>query len=365
MKRIWLMLVMICSVCAFTACSDDDDNENNEGNGGTVTPVCPVTNVSIDKTTAQIGDQVILSGKGFATTAKLYLKKTEEIALKGIAITSDGSTVTFHVPEVEEGVYNIVLEQEGKWTLDPTLTVEKKEVVKKLTSWKVDLFEPINFTFNYTDGKLTSVTQTVEGKAPYDYFTMTYGHDSVYITMNANGARPRSQGYIVYEGNYAKACNTNEWKYNNGYLTTAATGTMIPTNFTYTYEAGNLMKWNSTYMNAPTEFGFKYEGKCPSIKGIDAAALCGIILSGNYSNAILAAHFLEICGNISAQLPSTITGTKTEITFDENDQRVETKTDVTCNITDSSVDGDGYITKVVIDDQFKSNKELTIEFTWE
>lgn len=359
------MLVMICSVCAFTACSDDDDDNENNGGGGTVTPVCPVTNVSIDKATAQIGDQVVLSGNGFATTAKLYLKKTEEIALQGIAITSDGSAVTFYVPEVEEGVYNIVLEQEGKWTLDPTLTVEKKEVVKKLASLKVNLFEPLNFTLNYTDGKLTSVTQTVEGQDPYDYFTMTYGHDSVYITMNTTGTRPRSQGYIVYEGNQAKACNTYEWNYNNGYLTTAATGTMIPSNFTYTYEAGNLTKWGSTYMNTPTEFGFKYEGNCPAIKGIDVAALCGIIFSGNYSNAILAAHFLEICGNISAQLPSAITGTKTEITFDEHDQPSETKTDATSNITDSSMDGDGYITKVVIDDKIQWDKEITISFTWE
>lgn len=352
MKKIWLMLAMICSVCAFTACSDDDNND-----AGDTTPVCPVTNISLDKSSAKVGDQVVLSGKGFATGAKLYLKKTDEIQISGIAITSDGTTVTFYVPEVEEGVYNLVLEQNGKWTLTPTLTVEKKEVIKKLTSLKINLIPAINFTLNYNEeGKLTSVTQTEESKNPYKYFDISYGHDSIYITMDNRGGFPKSQGHLMYKGNQVTSCNSNAWSFSeDGYLKTAITGTMIPTTYIYGYEAGNLMTWKTEYMGQTTEYGFKYEGSCPAVKGIDMSAFSGIILSGNVGSVLSIAHILNICGNPSTLLPSAITSAKID----------EPATKVTSTIKSSDFDADGYITNVVIDEQIKFNKDLIIDLTWE
>lgn len=362
MKKIWLMLAMICSVCAFTACSDDD----NKGDGET-TPICPVTNVSLDKSSAKVGDQVVLSGKGFATGAKLYLKKTDEIQISGIAITSDGTTVTFYVPEVEEGVYNLVLEQNGKWTLTPTLTVEKKEVIKKITSLKINLIPAINFILNYDEeGKLTSVTQTEESKNPYKYFEISYGQDSIYITMDSRGGYPKSQGHLVYKGNQVTSCNGNAWSFGeDGYLKSAVTGTMIPTTYTYGYEAGNLMTWKTEYMGQAAEYGFKYEGSCPAVKAIDIAAFSALIVSGNVGSVLSVAHLLNICGNPSALLPSAIIGTKTDISFDENDNMITTETEVTSTIKSSDFDADGYITNVVIDEQIKFNKDLIIDLTWE
>lgn len=362
MKKIWLMLAMICSVCAFTACSDDD----NKGDGET-TPICPVTNVSLDKSSAKVGDQVVLSGKGFATGAKLYLKKTDEIQISGIAITSDGTTVTFYVPEVEEGVYNLVLEQNGKWTLTPTLTVEKKEVIKKITSLKINLIPAINFILNYDEeGKLTSVTQTEESKNPYKYFEISYGQDSIYITMDSRGGYPKSQGHLVYKGNQVTSCNGNAWSFGeDSYLKSAVTGTMIPTTYTYGYEAGNLMTWKTEYMGQAAEYGFKYEGSCPAVKAIDIAAFSALIVSGNVGSVLSVAHLLNICGNPSALLPSAITGTKTDISFDENDNMITTETEVTSTIKSSDFDADGYITNVVIDEQIKFNKDLIIDLTWE
>ena len=44
MKKIRIMMLMICSICAFTACSDDDDP----------TPQNPVSNVRIPATAESV-----------------------------------------------------------------------------------------------------------------------------------------------------------------------------------------------------------------------------------------------------------------------------------------------------------------------
>lgn len=348
MKKILFMLVLLCGVVAFTACSDNDNEEDP-------TPICPVTNVKADKTTAKVGDQVTLTGKGFATDAKLYLKNTTETEIPGVSITSDGTSVTFIVPEVEEGSYQFILVQNGKWTLELTLNIEKKIVVKKIDTFGLNVFPALNFKFNYTeDGKVSSITQTEEGKDPYEYHIFRYSQDSIYITTDQSGTFPRDQGSVTYEDNQIKSCNGNTWTYTpEGYLQKAITGTRLTETHTYTYDQNKLIKWSNEYMGSTTEFTLSYEGDRPEIQGANIGALLSLILGGGYSSFAFATHLMDLCGEIPTQLPSAIKGMN-------NIQGAE----ATSPITDYTVDEDNFITKIVLNDQIRFNKELILTFTW-
>lgn len=350
MKKIWFLLVMLCSVCAFTACSDDDEKDD-------VTPVCPVTNVALDKTVALVGEEVVLSGKGFAAGAKLYLKGETSIAISDLTIAADGTKVTFTVPEAEAGDYPLMLQQGGDWTLDVTLTV-KKVVVKKLSAMTINFGDPINFKMNYTEGKLTSVTQTKADETTYDYFIFQHSNDSIYLTADMSGTFQRKLGSVVCADGRVNSFAGNAWAYNEEkYLQTAVIGGRAPmtVNATSVFENGNLTSWSlAEPMASPSVYTLKYEGSRPEMKGIDAGLLLVQLFYGNWQNPLFMAQLLDMAGEISDNLPSAVTGTKLM-----SDQ------EVTCNITAHEIDGDGYITKVVIDDQLKYNKELIITFVWE
>lgn len=108
MKKIWLMLLMVCTTLAFTACSDDDNDAE---------PVCPVTGVSVPKT-AEIGTEISVSGTGFAATAKLYLTNAAGVKteVKKVEFSASGATLTVPMG-LTEGNYTLVLSQNGEWDL--------------------------------------------------------------------------------------------------------------------------------------------------------------------------------------------------------------------------------------------------------
>lgn len=106
MKKIRIMMLMICSICAFSACSDDDDP----------TPQNPVSNVKIPAT-AEIGTEIIVSGTGFASTAQFTFKGTASSAdVSQPTIVSTGVTMTVPM-SLTPGKYTLVLKQDGKWEL--------------------------------------------------------------------------------------------------------------------------------------------------------------------------------------------------------------------------------------------------------
>lgn len=111
MKKIWLLMLMVCTVIGtFTACSSDDD--------GDPTPQLPVSSVSIPATAA-VGGEVIIRGTGFtASGISLYLENSsKEKTVIDAAFSNAG--VTFTVPmSLVAGVYNVILTQSGnEWTL--------------------------------------------------------------------------------------------------------------------------------------------------------------------------------------------------------------------------------------------------------
>lgn len=111
MRKIWLLMLMVCTVmCTFTACSSDDEGDS--------TPQLPVSGVNIP-TSAAVGSEVILRGSGFtASGVNLYLENASKERTKMDAAFSN-SGVTFTVPmTLVSGVYNVILTQSGnEWTL--------------------------------------------------------------------------------------------------------------------------------------------------------------------------------------------------------------------------------------------------------
>lgn len=111
MKKIWLLMLMVCTVIGtFTACSSDDD--------GDLTPQLPVSGVSIPAT-AEVGGEVIIRGTGFtASGISLYLENSSK-EKTAIDAAFSNAGVTFTVPmSLVAGVYNVILTQSGnEWTL--------------------------------------------------------------------------------------------------------------------------------------------------------------------------------------------------------------------------------------------------------
>lgn len=111
MKKIWLLMLMVCTVIGtFTACSSDDDGDS--------TPQPPVSGVNIPATAA-VGSEVIIRGSGFAASgANLYLENaSKERTRMDAAFSNSGATFTVPMTLVS-GVYNVILTQSGnEWTL--------------------------------------------------------------------------------------------------------------------------------------------------------------------------------------------------------------------------------------------------------
>ncbi|MDE7373873.1 MAG: IPT/TIG domain-containing protein [Odoribacter sp.] len=110
MKKIWLMLLVICSVCAFSACSDDDDKKEEEKE-------CPVTNVSITPDTAGVGEAITITGEGFDATAKFALQNGAGENEPMEATVNSDKEVACIIPAVNTGKYKVMLTQDGEWEI--------------------------------------------------------------------------------------------------------------------------------------------------------------------------------------------------------------------------------------------------------
>ncbi len=109
MKKLFSMLLMLCAVVTFTACSSDD--EGGESPTGSVTDV-------VLPTSAKIGTEITVQGKGFTSSQKFYLNDAEyfaawPISLDNVKVTSSG--ITFTVPyDLTAGMTARLVMEEGE-----------------------------------------------------------------------------------------------------------------------------------------------------------------------------------------------------------------------------------------------------------
>lgn len=123
MKKLWLMLLIGCTAGAFSACSDKEDNPK---------PQNPITEYTVPST-AEIGGFYTVTGKGFATTAQLYLRNASgtETATTDPTVASTGITVT--IPSnLTAGVYTVVVKQDGSWDLGSVRLAEAQNPVSSV-----------------------------------------------------------------------------------------------------------------------------------------------------------------------------------------------------------------------------------------
>lgn len=123
MKKLWLMLLIGCTAGAFSACSDKEDNPK---------PQNPITEYTVPST-AEIGGFYTVTGKGFATTAQLYLRNASgtETATTDPTVASTGITVT--IPSnLTAGVYTVVVKQDGSWDLGQVRLAEAQNPVSSV-----------------------------------------------------------------------------------------------------------------------------------------------------------------------------------------------------------------------------------------
>lgn len=106
MRKILSVVCMLLGICLFTACSSDDNDSAQS----------PVSNVSVPAS-AEIGTSVTIQGTGFTVNARLFLESAEKTRTEVKVETSTVGAV-FTVPmTVTAGKYNVILLQNGEWTL--------------------------------------------------------------------------------------------------------------------------------------------------------------------------------------------------------------------------------------------------------
>ena len=151
MKKIWLMLLMVCSVCAFNACSDNESDENGEDEDSIEQTIAEINM----QDTVLVGQKVLVKGKEFKTTAKLYL---DDVKLDAV-IEPDASGMYFILPEdFQPGVYQLSAVQGGKTTVlkEKVVVLEADDVPGMVKAISIEDVYGLNETFEfvYADGKI-------------------------------------------------------------------------------------------------------------------------------------------------------------------------------------------------------------------
>lgn len=100
------MLLMICTICAFSSCSDDDNDS----------PQNPITNPVVPQTAA-VGEDFTITGIGFTTGSKLFLKASDELIALPVKSASETGVVVTVPGAVVAGAYKVIIQQGGDWEL--------------------------------------------------------------------------------------------------------------------------------------------------------------------------------------------------------------------------------------------------------
>lgn len=122
MKKIYMMLLMICTVCAFSACSDDDNKEDVPESG------LPIANLKVPAF-GEVGSDVTVRGRGFTAESKLFLQDLNGERTPVTIKTLTKEDLVFTVSEeVIGGTYTVILIQNGEWELGGILLTAKSPV---------------------------------------------------------------------------------------------------------------------------------------------------------------------------------------------------------------------------------------------
>lgn len=302
------MLLMACSICAFNACSDDESDENDEDDIEQT-----ITEINMQDTVF-VGQKVLVKGKGFKTTAKLYL---DDVRLDAV-IEPDASGISFVLPEeFQPGVYELSVVQGGKTTVlkKEVVVLESGNVVDMVKSITIEEVEGLNETFEfvYADGKIVTIRHIYpmdeEGGDEYEEYVLTKAGemqtDEINVAYEGNTVVVNPLGGVSYTYNLenGKVVSGVEegwtledmgmfWTYDGDYLQ------CLDWLGDYVYEGGNLVQVVSDNFDF-TGSGYR------NIEGFDLVAW---MYYSNYSIfygdlSLFMPHILNCCGKTSGYLP--------------------------------------------------------------
>lgn len=342
MKNVYLFLMMmICTVCAFTGCSDDDDDA----------PVCPVTGVVLPTQAQKAGSEFQIAGNGFSSTCEIYLRAKQDV--KAEVTEHQASAVTVMIPvTLTPGEYDVVLKQDGEWTIGK-ITVEAKvvKVVKKITL-KGDDDYIYEFTYDDATGRILKMEESYsDSKAQYESFVWKEDKLIVsvfYASMEGDYYEDptRTYEYTLNEKGLVKSGLESTWYYDaeGKYLSKIGFGDNDEYGSAeFTMDGNKLKKFIYSPYGLDIEFSYEGEKAAPENKA-NLDLLSFVINEGVYLRdfEFLYAHLAGACGERPAYLPLNMKDTPNEI-----DQNCSYK-----------VDGEGFVTEIEFSDGFS----LLIEY---
>lgn len=380
MKQFWWKLCLICSVCVFAACSDDDTTEEEP-------EICPFTNAVLQQTTAKAGDVLTISGKGFAAAVNVYFRNDYgKSEAGGVKVSADGTEITFTLPDLDGGIYKVIVEQDGEWTLDELLTVEKDDTEittnRKLLGFSFDNGMPgrvnvhLDFRLTYEGDNLVKVeTADPQEEGNYlDYFVLdhsTPGTIQVRALMEVVDTALHQTGWqeyftLVVDDNRVQKCfnpeETSEWQYTDRRYPKVVYNSLIRENG-YTFSvSGNLSMWDMGNRGGrPTEFVYDNAENINRM-GLDFGAFYAMMMvTGSEKTPELYAHIMRMAGRTSTLLPS---GVKGRVNYEDTVFKFDYVTDAEGFVTEaSSVQRVSYIDENY--DNFTVNALRKITFIWE
>lgn len=110
MKKMYLLLLVICNVWVFSACTDKENGEQEK-------PGMPINGLSVTSE-ATVGEDLNVFGTGFTEASELYVKneKGEMTKLTVKSRNENGLVVTIPAT-LTAGTYKLVLKQGDEWEL--------------------------------------------------------------------------------------------------------------------------------------------------------------------------------------------------------------------------------------------------------
>lgn len=326
MKNIWWRLFIVCSVSLFAACSDEEEKQEEMD-------ICPFRNAILQQTTAKAGNTLTISGEGFASDLNLYLRGEKiKSQVEAPEIATGGNEIKFTVPDLEGGDYKVIIEQEGEWTLNEILTIEKDYVIietdRKLTGFSYDNGLPGNrnvyyeFHFTYEGDALTTVQKVIpeNNDQLVDYFAIEYpSAETIKFQANMNVVDTAShqtgfQDYftLILKENRVNHCinpgETPKWVYSGNSYLQAIYNTPVSQNG-YTFNSiGNLTQWDlGNQKLLPTNFIYD-NNEYINRMSMDFGVFYSLMTTSSINMPELYAHIMRKAGRNSILLPSGVQG---------------------------------------------------------
>lgn len=338
MKNVYLFLMMMmCTVCAFTGCSDEEDDA----------PVCPVTGVVLPKQAQKAGSEFQIAGNGFSSTCEIYLRAKQDVKVE---VTERlASTLKVMIPvTLTSGEYDVVLKQEGEWTIGK-ITVEEKvvKVVKKITRIEEEEEYFYEFTYDAT-GRIQKIEESYsDSKSQYESFVWEDNKLTVsifYASMEGDylDYSTSAYKYTLNEKGMVTSGLESTWHYDvaGKYLSKIDLGeTEDEGSYEVIMDGDKVKTFKNIFPDYEMIVDFTYEGKVASPENkANLDLLSFVINEGVYLRdfEFLYACLAGACGERPAYLPLNM---------------IDTENDIEQNCS-YKVDKDGFVTAIEFSDGF-------------